>query len=132
MRVVGQGAQGGGGGAGYSGRGNQGEGGGLIAPGQSGKMGEYMKSKWVKGGDVLTITVGEGGRGGRGVEGLHGGKGADGWMRVEIRRIGMRAQLRYVASDLWSKASMWLTWQKAGVIAGIVAAIATVIAVTCG
>ena len=91
-----------------------------------------METKWMKGGDLLTITVGEGGKGGHGVKGLRGGKGADGWIRVEIRRIGLRARLRYVCSGLWSKVSLWITWQKAGVLAGIVAAIAAVIAVTCG
>ena len=87
----------------------------------------------MKGGNVLTITVGEGGKGGRGVEGQHGGKGADGWLRVEIRRIGLRARLRYFSLGLWGKVSEWLTWQKAGVIGTIISVLisAIAIAVTC-
>lgn len=129
VRVVGQGAQGGGGGAGYSRGGPDGEGGGRIVPGHPGSMGEYFETKWMKGGTMLTVTVGVGGEGGRGVEGLHGGKGADGWMRVEIRRIGLRARLRYVCSWLLGQVSLRLTWEKAGVIVGAVAALAAVIAV---
>ena len=89
----------------------------------------------MRGGDVFPIVVGEGGKGGLGVEELHGGKGADGWVRVEIRRIGLRARLRYVSSGLWSKASQWLTWQncmKAGAIGSIIGVAIAVIAVTCG
>ena len=123
-----QGAQGGGG-AGFSGAGQKGEGGGRIVPGNPGELGEYKETKWMRCGDVIPIEVGEGGRGGRGVEGLHGEKGADGWVRVEIRRIGMRARLRYASIGLWGKASIWLTWQKAAAIASIVAALAAVIAI---
>ena len=126
-----QGAQGGGG-AGFSVGGQQGEGGGHIVPGGPGGLGEYEETNWMKGGQVIPIEVGKGGKGGGGVHGLHGGKGVDGWVRVEIRRIGLRAWLRCLCSGLWRKASQWLTWQKAGVIASIVAAIAAVIAITCG
>ena len=73
-----QGAQGGGGGAGYSGGGQQGEGGGRIVPGNPGELGEYKETQWMKGGDVIPIEVGEGGKGGCGELGLHGGKGVDG------------------------------------------------------
>ncbi len=132
VRVTVQGAQGGGGGARYSGGGHQGEGGGSIVRGGLGKLGENKESKWMRVGDVLEIEIGEGGKGGRGVEGLHGGKGADSWVQVEIRRIGLRARLRYISSELWSKASQWLTWQKTGVIVGIVAVIVTIIVATCG
>lgn len=134
LRILGQGAQGGGGGAGYSRRGHRGEGGGRLVAGKPGQLGEYTETKWMKGGDVLTITVGKGGRGGRGVEGLHGGKGADGWMRVEFRRIGLRARLRYFSIRLWNKASQWLTWQncmKAGAIGSIIGVLISAIAVTC-
>ena len=124
-----QGAQGGGGGAGYSSAGQQGEGGGRIVPGNPGGSGEHKQTQWMRGGDVIQIEVGEGGKGGRGVAGLHGGKGVDGWARVEIRRMGIRTRLRYAAIGLWNKAALWSTWQKAGVIASIVAAIAAVIAV---
>lgn len=132
VRAIVQGAQGGGGGAGYSSGGRQGEGGGSFVPGSLGGLGEYKESKWMRGGNVFPINVGEGGKGGRGVDGLHGAKGADGWVRVEIRRIGLRARLRYVSSGLLSKVSLWLTWQKAGVIATLVGVIIAVIAVTCG
>lgn len=124
-----QGAQGGGGGAGYSSGGQQGEGAGRIVPGNPGEMGVYKETQWMKGGDVIPIEVGKGGKGGSGVLGLHGGKGVDGWMRVEIRRMGVRARLRYASFGLWNTAALWFTWQKAGVIASIVAAVATVIAV---
>ena len=124
-----QGAQGGGGGAGYSSGGQQGEGAGRIVPGNLGEMGVYKETQWMKGGDVIPIEVGKGGEGGRGVLGLHGGYGVDGWVRVEIRRMGVRARLRYASCGLWNTAALWFTWQKAGVIAGIVAAVATVIAV---
>lgn len=129
MRAKLQGAQGGGGGAGFSSAGQQGEGGGRIVPGDPGELGEYKETPWKKGGNVIPITVGEGGTGGRGVAGLHGGKGADGWVRVEIRRIGVQARLRYAFIGLWNKGTLWVTWQKVGVIAGIVAAIAAVITV---
>ena len=134
-RVVGQGAQGGGGGAGYSRGDDEGEAGGRIVPGQPGKMGEYFESEWMKIADVLESSVGGGGKGGRGVKGLHGGKGADGWVRVEIRAIGLRARLLSVSSRFWSKASPWFTWRnfmKAGAVASIIGAIFGVTAVTCG
>ena len=129
VRVKLQGAQGGGGGAGYSSAGQQGEGGGRIVPGHLGGSGEYKETQWMRGGDVIPIEVGEGGKAGRGVAGLHGGKGVDGWVRVEIRRMGVRTRLRYASIGLWNKAAPWFTWKKVGVIASIVAAIAAVIAV---
>ena len=124
-----QGAQGGGGGAGFSSAGQQGEGGGRIVPGNPGGLGEYKETQWMKGGDIIPIEIGEGGTGGRGVMGLHGGKGVDGWVRVEIRRMGVQARLRYASIGLWNRGTLWVTWQKAGVIASIVAATAAVIAV---
>ncbi len=128
LRVVGQGAQGGGGGAGYSREGHQGEGGGRVVPGHPGETGEYIETKWMKAGEVV-ITVGQGGRGGHGVEGLLGGRGADGWMRVEVRAIRLLSRLRYVVIELWGRVSEWLSWTKAGTLVGVVG---LVVAVTCG
>ena len=66
-------------------------------------------------------------KGGRGVGGLHGAKGKDGWLRVEIRRIGILGRLRYTCKDLWVRLSQWISWQKAGVIAAVVGAIVGVL-----
>ena len=135
VRAVVQGAQGGGGGAGYSTGGCLGESGGSIVPGNPGGLGESQETKWMRGGSVVRIEVGEGGKGGRGVGGLHGGKGAGGWVRVEIRRMGLRSRLLYISSGLWSKTSPLRTWQncmKVGAIASIIGVPMAVIAVTCG
>ena len=137
VRMIGQGAQGGGGGAGYSSGGVEGKGGGQIDPGQTGEEGEYQDSGW-RGlsslidrphdhSVVFDINVAEGGKGGRGVGGLHGAKGKDGWLRVEIRRIGILGRLRYTCKDLWVRLSQWISWQKAGVIAAVVGAIVGVL-----
>ena len=64
----------------YSSGGRLGESGGSIVPGSLGGLGESKETKWMRGGSVFPIEVGEGGKGGRGVGGLHGGKGADGWV----------------------------------------------------
>ena len=91
FRLRGQGAGGGGGGANYVAGGYAGEGGGQIAPGQPGEPGKYWESGWHQGDKDIEIGVPRGGKGGRGVEGLDGGKGADGWIQVEVRRLGLRA-----------------------------------------
>ena len=135
VRFVGQGAQGGGGGAGYSHGKIRGEGGGRIIPGQPGDMGEYFESEWMTVAGELEITVAEGGKGGRGVQGLHGGKGADGWVRVEIRAIGIRSRLRSISSRTWRKLLPWSTWQnfmKVGAVSSVIGLIIGLTAVTCG
>ena len=137
VRMIGQGAQGGGGGAGFSSGGVDGKGGGQIVPGQTGGEGQYQDSGWQRltslidrpedQSVVLDINVPEGGRGGPGVGGLHGAKGKDGWMRVEIRRVGVLGGLRYTCKDIWIRISQWITWQKAGVITAVVSAIAGIL-----
>ena len=131
-RITLRGGQGGGGGAGLTGGGKHGEGGGAIVPGGPGMSGGRLQTEWFKGGgDALHIEVGQGGKGGRGVLGLHGGQGEDGWVKIEVRRMGLRSRLRYLVSRLWQRAyawgSAWLTWQKAGVVVGIIALSVTVI-----
>ena len=127
FRVIMQGGQGGGGGAGYSVGGSKGAGGGHLFPGQRGRIGQRTETMWIRGNDIQLI-VGEGGRGGSGVEGLDGGRGADGWARVEVRAIRLPARLRYVVATIWGSVSTWFSWSKAGVIATIVA---SVIGFTC-
>ena len=137
VRMIGQGAKGGGGGAGYSSGGVDGKGGGQIVPGQTGHEGEFQDSGWRRLSSlidrphgqsvVFDINVAEGGKGGRGVEGLHGAKGKNAWIRVEIRRIGILGRLRYTCKDLWVLLSQWISWQKAGVIAAVVSAIVGII-----
>ena len=107
LRVIGQGAQGGGGSAGYSRRGEKGEGGGHIVPGHPGNTGKSLETVWMPVDDVVAFTVGEGGRGGCGVEGLDGGKGTDGWIRVEVRAIRLLARIRYVSAKYWDSLSTW-------------------------
>lgn len=128
VRVAGQGAQGGGGGAGYSVGGSQGEGDGQIMLGQPGAMGSCFETEWSPGPVALDLEVGEGGSGGRGVFGLDGGKGADGWMRIEIRAINLRTKLRRVFKRVWDKALSWITWTKVGAIVGILSLILGVVA----
>lgn len=129
-----QGAQGGGGGAGYSRGGRRGEGGGRIVPGDPGGIGEIKRITWTKAGEVLTITIGAGGEGGRGVEGFDGGTGADGWMRIEVRKISFLARIRYLSIKFWNHLSNWFTWTKIGAIATVITAGLTVIMllVICG
>ena len=137
VRMIGQGAQGGGGGAGYSAGRVDGGGGGQIVPGQTGEDGQYRDSGWQRLSSlvdrphdqhvVLDINVPGGGRGGRGVEGLHGAKGRDGWIRVEIRRVGIQGRLRYAFRDFRVRISQWVTWHKAGVIVGILTLLVVVI-----
>lgn len=122
-----QGAQGGGGGAGFSQGGSAGEAGGLIVPGQPGQKGDYVETSWTRASGLLLITVGEGGHGGHGVAGLHGGKGADGWMRVEVRRITLLALLRYRFASLRDHLLRWLARIRARLSLTNVAAIATVL-----
>ena len=128
VRAKGQGAQGGGGGAGYSVGGYQGEGGGQMVPGQSGAMGSYCKTGWSPGPVRLELEVGEGGRGGRGVFGIDGGKGADGWVQVEIRAVNLRTKLRYMFARVWHNVVSWITWTKVGAIVGILSTVLTAIA----
>lgn len=142
VRMIGQGAQGGGGGAGYSTGGVDGKGGGQIVPGQTGGEGEYQDSGWQRltslidrpedQSVVLDISVPEGGRGGRGVEGLHGAKGRDGWICVEIRWIGILGRLRYTCKGLFVRISQWITWQKASVIAAVISTIVGILTLLFG
>ena len=137
VRMIGQGAQGGGGGAGYSVGGVDGLGGGQIIPGQSGEEGQYGDSGWQRLSSiidqprdenvVINIDIGEGGKGGRGVAGLHGAKGRDGWIRVDIRRVGILGRLRYTCKDSWVRVTQWITWQKASVIAAVTSAIVAIL-----
>ena len=127
VRASVQGAQGGGGGAGYSVGGSQGEGGGLVVPGQSGATGGYSETGWNRGPVALVLEVGEGGVGGHGAHRIDGGKGADGWVRVEIRAINLRTRLRYRSVRTWNNTLAWTTWTKVGVIVGILSAILTAV-----
>lgn len=128
-RITMQGAQGGGGGAGYSRGGSRGEGGGRIVPGAPGVAGQIKEFKWRRAGEVLIITIGAGGQGGRGVEGLDGATGADGWMRIEVRKIGPLARLRNLTLLFRNHLSAWFTWTKGDAIATIVTAALTFIMV---
>ena len=122
IRMIGKGAQGGGGGAGYSTGGTDGKGGGQIIPGQTGEEGQYQDSGWRRLSSVidrphdqyviLDINVAEGGKGGRGVGNLHGAEGRDGWICVEIRRVGILGRLRYTCKDLWVRISQWITGRR--------------------
>ena len=133
IRMIGQGSQGGGGGAGFSTGGVDGKGGGQIVPGQTGEEGQCLDSGWRRLSSlinrphdqhvVLDIQVAEGGKGGRGVGDLHGAKGKDGWICVEIRWVGKSGRLRHACIDTWARISQWITWQKAGVIAAAISAI---------
>ena len=128
FRAILQGGQGGGGGAGYATGGfPDGGGGGTIVPGEHGQRGEIKETPWARGPDELTIITGKGGDGGQGIYGLHGGRGADGWIRVEIRRWTWRSTLKASGKRLWRTLSTWGTWQKVALIVTILGGVAAVV-----
>ena len=103
-----------------------------LVPGQSGEYVDYTSIGWNDQIPGLAITVGGGVESGRGVEGLDGRKGAEDWVRIEVRKIGLRANVRHFVGGLWGKTSAWMNWTKASFIATVAAAIlAIALTVSC-
>ena len=106
--------------------------GGRLVPGQSGEYVDYTSMDWDHQITGLEFTVREGVEGGRGVEGMDGSKGAEDWVRIEVRKIGLRAKVRHFVGGLWGKTSAWMNWTKASFIATVAAAIlAIALTVSC-